>query len=408
MGVVLTYFAGYALRQLARFGMQSALAVLGVTIGVANIILLISITDLGRRQTLGLIGDFGANLLIVTPYIDVQQGPLGGINMSQMSAHVPDDARRVVAAAEEIEAVAAAMLMPAHVERGEQRSFTTVQGVSAAFSILRGQEVQEGRWLTEQDVQERARVVCPGETLRRELFGDDDPLGQSLVIRGEQFTVVGVMEPKGRIGLEDIDDRVFIPLSTAQELFEFPGVHGMFARYRNDVSEQQAVAAVRRQLATLLTPDEILDETFSVFTIKEARDLLSSTLGIFRAVLTGIASIALLVAGLGIMNVMLIRVMQRRQEIGVRRAVGAPASGIVLQFLLEATAQALLGALLGIAVGILGVHLYCSYAEWEPYVSLATVLSAVAFGLGTGILFGAYPALRAARQDPIAALRHEA
>jgi putative ABC transport system permease protein len=125
-------------------------------------------------------------------------------------------------------------------------------------------------------------------------------------------------------------------------------------------------------------------------------------------VLTGIASIALLVAGLGIMNVMLIRVMQRRQEIGVRRAVGAPAGSIVLQFLLEAAVQALLGALLGIAVGVLGVHLYCSYADWEPVISLSTVLSAVAFGLGTGILFGAYPALRAAQQDPIAALRHEA
>jgi putative ABC transport system permease protein len=227
-------------------------------------------------------------------------------------------------------------------------------------------------------------------------------------IRGEEFRVIGVMEPKGRVGFEDIDNRVFIPLPTAQEIFEFSGVHGIMARYRRDVGEPQAISAVKRQLAGLLTADQQLDETFSVFTVKEARELFLSTMGIFRAVLTGIASIALLVAGLGIMNVMLIRVMQRRREIGIRRAVGASTSSIVIQFLLESVAQALVGAALGSALGFAGVYVYCTYAEWQPYVSPLTVVTAVLFGLGTGALFGGYPALRAAKLDPILALRDEA
>jgi len=402
------YLSLNSLRQMARFGLQSMLSVLGVTIGVANIIMLISITDLGRRQTMGLIGDFGANLLIITPYIDVAQGPLSGINSAQFSAHLPDEARAVVAAAPEIETVAAALLMPGHVNRGERQAFTTIQGVSQSFNVLRGHQVASGRWFDAADLADHRRVACLCSTVQRELFEQEPALGQAIEIKGEEFTVIGLMEQKGRVGFEDIDNRVYIPLTTAQEIYEFAGVHGMFARYRQDVSEQLALAAVRRQLTQLLTADQLLDETFSIFTIKEARQLLLSTVGIFRAVLTGIASIALLVAGLGIMNVMLIRVMQRRREIGIRRAVGASTRSIVVQFLLESVAQSLVGAALGSALGFAGVLIYCTYAEWRPYVSPLTVATAILFGLGTGALFGAYPALRAARLDPILALRDEA
>lgn len=405
---MLGYLSLNSLRQMQRFGLQSLLSVLGVAIGVANIILLISITDLGRRQTFSLIEDFGANLLIVMPFIDVSQGPFGGINPSQLSSHLTDDVRAAVAEAEGIEAVAAALLLPAHVIRGEQRTFTTVQGVSESFGILRGHDIAAGRWLNTEDIAAKRRVACLCSTVERELFAGEDPLGQTIEIKGEQFEIIGLMEQKGRVGLEDIDNRVYIPLSTAQELFEFAGVHGMLARYRQGVSEEQAIEAVRRQLTNQLTAEQELDETFSIFTIKEARELLGSTMGIFRAVLTGISSIALLVAGLGIMNVMLIRVMQRRQEIGIRRAVGATERGIVLQFLLESVTQSIAGAILGVLLGLAGVQLYCRYAEWVFYVSPLTVGTAVLFGLATGALFGAYPALRAARLDPIQALRHEA
>jgi putative ABC transport system permease protein len=404
---MLGYLSLNSLRQMKRFGLQSMLSVLGVAIGVANIILLISITDLGRRQTFSLIEDFGANLLIVAPFIDVSQGPFGGINPSQLSSHLPDSVRAAVAEADEIETVAAALLMPGHVLRGEQRTFTTVQGVSESFNILRGHDISAGRWLSAEDIAQRSRVACLCSTVEAELFAGDNPLGQTIEIKGERFEIIGLMEQKGRVGFEDIDNRVYIPLSTAQELYEFSGVHGMFARYRQGISEKEAIAAVRQQLQTQLTAEQELDETFSIFTIKEARDLLGKTMGIFRAVLTGIASIALLVAGLGIMNVMLIRVMQRRQEIGIRRAVGATERGIVAQFLLESVAQSIAGAVLGVVLGLAGVMLYCRYAEWLFYVSPLTVATAVVFGLTTGAVFGAYPALRAARLDPILALRQE-
>ncbi|MBN2080654.1 ABC transporter permease [bacterium] len=401
------YLTGYAFRQLTRFGLQSLLAILGVTIGVANIILLISITDLGRRQVLSMIGDFGANLLIIAPYMDLEQGPFSGVNPSQLSAHLPAEILATVLAADEIDAVAGALLLPGHISHGEDTTFATVQGTGVDFRILRGHEPDSGRWLSEADEAAHARVVCLGSTVRRTLFGEADPLGSEVTIKGETLTVIGTMEHKGRIGLEDLDNRVYIPLGTAQELYEFNSIHGLICRYRQDVSEEDAVAAVKRQLATLVKPGEDLDTTFMVVTIKEARQLLNSTLGLFRAVLAGIASIALLVAGLGIMNVMLIRVTQRRLEIGLRKAMGATNRDIVLQFLLEGGIQALIGAVCGIALGIGGVHFYCIYAEWNPYVSLATLVTAVVFGLATGLIFSAYPALRAARLDPIQALRQE-
>ena len=402
---MLSYLASGAIRQTMRFGLQSALAVLGVMMGVANIILLISITDLGRRQATGMINDFGANLLIITPFIDVTKGPLGG-HSSLLSSHIPDRAREVVAAADEIEVVAAALLMTGHAVHGEDSYFTTLQGVSPAFNILRGQDIEDGRWLTEVDLADHARVAVLGDTVIRNLYQDGDKvLGSVLEIKGEEFTVVGTLEFKGRVGFEDLDNRIMLPLTTVQEIYGFAGVHGMFARYREGVAEEQAVAAVKARLQTVVPEGEELEETFSVFTIKEARAMMKDVLGLFRTVLWGISSIALLVAGLGIMNVMLIRVMQRRGEIGVRRAVGATTRDIAVQFLAEAAVQALAGSVLGVGLGVAGVHVYCRYAEWAPHVGGWTLVLAVLFGLGTGIVFGWYPAVRAAREDPVEALR---
>jgi putative ABC transport system permease protein len=395
-----------AWQQAVRFRLQSILAMLGVAIGVANIILLVSITDLGKRQSTGLINELGANLVFITPFIDMESGPVGLMSTSQMSSHLPARTMETVRATSVIESVAGALLLPGHVSRAGEEFFTTVQGASPEFMTMRGYEVETGRWISAGDERSRARVVCLGDTVLRALFGEDSqPLEETLEIRGEEFEVVGLMEFKGKVGFEDIDNRVFIPLSTAQEVFEFDAVHGIAARYAKGVKPEAAVAAVKEQLAKELEPGQELDEEYSVFTIKEARELMGKTLGIFEIVLASIASIALVVAGLGIMNVMLIRVMQRRLEIGIRRASGARQGDIVRQFIIEGALQALIGATAGAVLGVVGVWLYTRYAEWGFYVNGLTIVGAVLFGLLSGIAFSAYPALRAARLDPIEALR---
>jgi putative ABC transport system permease protein len=404
---MLAALAQFSLKPLRRYRLQSLLAVIGVAIGVANIIMLISITDLGRHQTMGLINDLGANLVIVMPYIDSKSGALGQMSSTFSPNHLPQETLATVRSVAQIRKAAGAMLLPGHVSRGETSIATTLQGVSQEFSELRGHEVAAGRWMNAADETEHARVAFIGDTVRQRLFENENAVGQTVEIRGEQFTVAGVMVHKGIIGFEDVDNRVYLPLSSAQDIFEFEGIHGIFSAYRDGVSEIEAVEAVKAALAKTVKPGEIPEETFSVITIKEATELMDNTLGIFRKVLLGISSIAMLVAGIGIMNVMLIQVLQRRFEIGVRRSVGATSRAILLQFLGESVAQALIGAVVGSLIGIVGVYAYCLYSHWTMYINPRTVLLGIGYSIVIGVLFGSYPAWRAAKLDPIKSLRME-
>jgi len=403
---MLAVLARQAFQQMLRYRTQTALAVLGVAIGVANIIMLISITDLGKRQSTGLLRDFGSYAIMVTPYFDFSGAGRGG-NAMAVAAYIPSETVEIVRAVPEIQAAAGFLLLSGHASYNGVSCVTTIAGIQPQFAELVAYKPVSGRWLSAADEAGAARVCCLGDSVARQLFGGADPVGKQIDVKGQQLMVIALMEHKGRVGLEDFDNRVIVPLSTAQQLYGFSGLNAVLANYRPEVAEQDALSAVRAALTRLLKPGESLDESYSVFAMDEARKLLDDMLGIFRAVLTGIASIAMLVAGIGIMNVMLIRVLQRRKEIGVRRAVGATPWLIALQFLLEAVVQALAGAVLGLALGIFGVNLYCHYAKWQPFISPLTLLLAVGYSVGVGLLFGAYPALRAARLDPIAGLRQD-
>ena len=399
---VLGYFCRTALVQAGRYRAQSLLAMLGVAIGVANVIMLISIADLGRHQTLGFMRGFGADLVIVTPFFNMQSG--GNMLPAQASQFLPLSAYDAVRRVPQVETAATAMFLPAHVGWGAKRWFTTLMGVTWSFVGLRMEGLEKGRWFTQQEESEHARVACIGDTVRQKLFGESSGIGEEIVVRGQRYTVIGTMRIRGRIGLEDTGNRVFIPLSTAQEAFHFKGVHVVFARYRHGAGEAAAVRAIKGALRGVLKPGEALDDVFSVFTLKDAQRLMESTLNIFRLILGCVASIALVVAGIGIMNVMLMRVLSRRKEIGIRRAVGASAALVLMQFLVESIVQSLIGAAAGIALGVGGVAAYCAFADWDMFISPLTV--AVAFSAVMGIVFGAYPAYRAARLDPIRCL-HE-
>lgn len=403
-GAVLGYLFRISVVQLLRYRAQSALAIIGVAVGVANIITLISITDLGKHQSAAFIAKMGANTLIVSPYVDFTSGVFSNITPAQASQFLPAEAVDALQGIPGIEGVVGVALLPGHVGYKSIRWFTTLEGVSQPYQQLRGDEIRAGRWFTVQEADANARVACLGDTVRSELFGDGIGVGESVVIKGQRFEVIAVLAPAGRVGLEDIDNRVFLPLSTALELFNYDGIQGMFLRYKQGMPEAEAIALTRERLATLAKNGEDVDETVSIWTLKDATKMMSDTLGVFRIVLIGIASIAMLVAGIGIMNVMLMRVITRKLEIGIRRSVGATAAAILVQFLAESVVQAVAGLVLGIGLGLAGVAAYCAYAGWQPFVSPATVLLAAGFGAGTGMLFGAYPAYRAARLDPVQCL----
>jgi putative ABC transport system permease protein len=279
--------------------------------------------------------------------------------------------------------------------------------VKPSFLELRGHSVEHGGWLERADIEGRARKVLLGPTAAATLFGEAEPVGSQVVIKGQQFSVIGVMSSKGRVGMEDIDNIALMPITTAQEIFGVEGFHGMFARHVPGIEPAAAAAACRAALAREIPADQDIDELISVLTIKEATNLMDSTLAIFRVVLGGIASIALIVGGIGIMNVMLIRVLQRRLEIGIRLASGASQRDLQLQFMIESALLALAGTAGGVALGIAGVLVYCAFAEWRPAINPLTVGGAAVFCFGAGMIFGIAPAVRASRTDPVECLRSE-
>jgi hypothetical protein len=404
-GLVLSYLLRVSLVQLLRYRAQSILAVLGVAVGVANIITLISITDLGKHQSTSFMEKMGANMLIVSPYFDTAGGLFSNVTPAQVGQFLPASAVDDLRHAPGVVGVCGVTMLPGHVGYGAKRCFTTLEGVSQIYQQLRGDKLATGRWFTPQEAQAKARVACIGDTVRQQLFGEADGVGEQVLIKGERYQVLAALAPQGRVGLEDIDNRVFLPLETALEVYKFDGIQGLFLRYRQGEDEKKMVALVRERLKPMLKPGEDIDETVSIWTLKDATRMMHDTLGVFRIILAGIASIAMLVAGIGIMNVMLMRVVTRKLEIGIRRSVGATALAVMWQFLAESVVQAVLGLLLGVLLGYAGVVAYCSYADWQPYISLNTVLLAVAYSAGTGIIFGAYPAYRAARLDPVQCLR---
>jgi ABC-type antimicrobial peptide transport system permease subunit len=467
---LLGYFTTLALAQAWRYRLQTLLIVLAVGIGIANVIVLISMTDLGRRQTMGLIKDFGARVILVTPFIDFSGGPFAMFSPANTNGFLPPGLLEAVQKSSVIDpgekgGACSMLILPSNVELLPENApadaqpsgdlpahYSTLAGVTHDFINLGGTSVVAGRWLTPEETASGAKVVCLGSTPLKILFGPQreshkiseaveaegqeekqadaeaaaaakkreaeireareaiDPktaLGREVLIRGERYTVVGVMIERGKIGFEDVDDRVFIPLPQLQELSGYDGTQLLMLRYREGLKEADAMAEVKSALAAALPEGEALEDSVSVFTIKEATRLVDSTVAIYRAVLWGIGSIALLVAGIGIMNVMLIRVLQRRTEIGLRRACGAPRRSIIQQFIIEASVQALAGALLGVPLGLFGVALFCRYSEWEFYVAPFTIILAISFAAAIGVVFGAYPAARAARVDPIQSLRSE-
>ena len=390
--------------------MRSALTMLGIIIGVSAVIAMIAVGSGAKAQIVEHIASMGSNLLIVRSGSSTS----GGLRMG--SGTVPtltvDDAEAILNEISSVRYVAPDLSGVAQVVHGNQNWSTSILGTMPEMLEIRNWPVTIGSPFTWPEVNGAAKVCLLGWTVMENLFGGNDPIGQIIRIKNIPFTVIGVLSHKGQSGPgHDHDDTIIVPLTTAQKrLFgmEFPGmVRGISIQIKDlelmKEAEQQIKVLLRQRHR--IPPNE--ENDFTVRNLTEVMAGAEESADVMSLLLGAIASISLIVGGIGIMNIMLVSVTERTREIGIRIAVGAKSRDILLQFLIESLILSLIGGMLGIAIGISGTYLLSTLAEWPTLLSVKAILLAFAFAGSVGVFFGFYPARKASLLNPIEALRFE-
>jgi putative ABC transport system permease protein len=397
-----------AFKALGRNKLRTGLTMLGMIIGVSAVITLVAMGNGAQAMIEDQIKGAGTNLITINSGNFSQGGVRGGIGTS--STLTPEDADAIRKEIPGAQYVAAGIQTQAQVVAGNQNWYTRVQGTDVDLPMIRAWSTTIGSFFSQQDVTGAAKVAVLGKTVNDTLFGTDaDSVGQVIRIRNQPFKVVGVMAPKGQSGMgPDMDDQILTPYTTVMK--KLLGV-----TFIRDITVSAASATetsgVADQIAVVLrTRHKILpgqDDDFFVRTAEEIADIRSAAMGTMTTLLAGIAGVSLIVGGIGIMNIMLVSVTERTREIGLRMAIGAKGKDVLLQFLVEAVALSLIGGGIGIALGFGLSEGMSRWMSWPAKVPINAVLMAFGFAAATGVFFGFYPAQKAARLDPIDALRFE-
>lgn len=389
--------------------LRTGLAMLGIVIGIGSVIALISLGQATQQQVQSQIQALGANLLTVSPSAPVTGGVRGaaggGTSLTLSDAKSISSDPSITSISE----VSPEVSQRAQVVTGGNNANVQVIGATPTYTQVHELQISQGSFISQSDVQNMTKVAVLGPQVVSTLFPDgSNPIGQSIRINGQSLVVIGITVSKGGTGFQNQDDIVYVPLSTAQQ--ELFGIN-----YLTSIALEAKDPAVMTEAENqvgylLLSRHHLTDPTQADFTIFSQQDILNTanqSTGTFTTLLSGIAAISLLVGGIGIMNIMLVTVTERTREIGLRKALGARKKTITTQFLLESVILTFTGGLFGMIIGI-AVSYIVAFFTGSPFViSFSSIILAIGVSAAIGILFGWYPARRAANLQPIEALRYE-
>jgi len=396
-----------ALEGLAANKMRAALTMLGVIIGVGAVIAMLAIAHGAREQTMQRIKQMGTNVLMVMSGQSRRGAVRGGFG-SNLTLTL-EDCEAIPAKCPSVVTAVPETRQNLQVKYLNQNTNTTILGTTPDYLSVRDYSVQQGRFFSSQDVRGNRKVAAIGPTTAQNLFGTSSPVNKWIHIKGTRFRVVGLMASKGATGgFSDADDQIFIPVTTAmRRLFGVQYIRTIGVEAKSMALMDQATSEIETLLRKRHKIAEGEDDDFGIRNQAEFMEMAQETSRVFTWLLAGIASVSLLVGGIGIMNIMLVSVTERTREIGLRKALGARRHDILLQFLIESMVLCLLGGAVGVLFGLLTSAVVARLTEWNVAVSLQSIVLSFSFAALVGIFFGLYPARQASMLDPIDALRYE-
>ena len=390
--------------------MRSALTMLGVIIGVGAVIAMVAIGTGASRKIAEQISSMGSNLLIILPGATTSGGVrMGGGTQSTLNL---GDADAILKECSAVADVAPSMGGVAQIIYGHLNWSTGINGTTPGMLTVRDWDLSAGRPFTMQDVKSATKVALLGQTVVDNLFGDQNPVGQTIRIKNVPFTVIGVLSSKGQNAQgQDQDDTIVVPVTTAQKKLFGTLFPGMVRIIMVKAKSAENLSVAERQVTELLRQRHHIgqkqDADFSVRNLTQIMQAQEQSTNVMTMLLGAIASVSLLVGGIGIMNIMLVSVTERTREIGIRMAIGAKTWDIRLQFIIEALTLSLIGGVIGIITGVSTALILSSVSGWPTVVSVPSILIAFGFSGFIGIFFGFYPAYKASLLNPIDALRYE-
>jgi putative ABC transport system permease protein len=385
--------------------LRSTLTMLGIVIGNASVIAMIGIGEGGQKYVSGQLESLGPNVLFVIP---------GNREVQRVSRDLPktlilEDAEAIATQVPTVAAVTAELNGRQVITYRNKNATVNIVGTTPSFLVVRDFEIDKGRFFTDVDMKRSNQVVVLGAKLAERLFGNNNPTGQQLRIKNASFRVIGVLTAKGSNLGVDYDDAVLMPvITTANRIVGRTSPYGLELTYIvASAKNSDSVDAAQFQITNLLRLRHKLtgEDDFTINTQKDALQTVGQITGALTIMLAAIAGISLFVGGIGIMNIMLVSVTERTQEIGLRKAIGATEQDILLQFMIEAVIVSAIGGLVGTAVGVGGIFLVAALTPLEAGISPLAIATAVGVSGGIGLFFGVVPARRAAKLDPIVALR---
>ncbi|MGZ6314885.1 MAG: ABC transporter permease [Candidatus Limnocylindrales bacterium] len=398
----ITDLIGLAFSRLGTGKMRAALTMLGVIIGVASVVALVSVAQGATKGISDRLQSLGTNLLTVSPGFTTTGATRGGFGTA--TTLTVDDAG-ALAQLDGVQAIAPQLTTNKLVIAGTQNETARVIGTTSGYLSVFAYDMWVGSFMNQASIDHNLRVAVIGATTADNLSLTETSVGSTIYIGGLPFDLIGILQPKG--GTTNTDDQVLIPLSTARQLFVgSTSVSSIGVSAAN----QDVISTVSAEITATLEQRHGISNGVDDFSITTQAQLLGTVSGVsdtLTLLLAGIASISLLVGGIGIMNIMLVSVRERTREIGIRKAIGARGRDILSQFLVEALALSLAGGLIGVGLGVIASYGIGVYAGWGFVFNPVTVVVAVLFSLVVGIVFGVWPASQAARLDPVVALRYE-